>query len=528
MKIAIGYPPLESKKGIPFLAQNRQFQWANDPWYAYPVVPAYAATMLKKAGHEVFWLDGIAAEQTYPEWLADFKKAKPDLLMIETKTPVVKQHWKIIREIKKLRNGEIKVILVGDHVTALPEESFQSSEVDYILTGGDYDFLLLNLVNHLEKKEKLEPGIWYRENQKSKIKNQNDRSKLKIKNTGKFVLNHNLDKLPFIDRDLTRWGLYAYKNSNYSRTPGTYTMFGRDCWWGRCFFCSWTTLYPGDQYRAMSPKRALDEIGDLLEKYPVREIMDDSGTFPVGDWLREFCRGMIERGYNRKVKLDGNMRFNADLAKKDYQLMFKAGFRFLLYGLESANQKTLDRINKNLRVEQIKPMIRMAKEAGLWPHITVMVGYPWETGKDTQRTLDLARQFFQEGWVDTLQATVVIPYPGTPLFSECDKNGWLKTKDWNRYDMKEPVMKTPMKNQEIMALVRDLYASFWTPTFVVRKLKEGFSDKDKFRYYLWLGLKYFSRGKDFRLRKDQENKSMNFVWRLGRGIFGILANFARR
>jgi len=483
MKIAIGYPPLESKKGIPLLAQNRQFQWARDPWNAYPVVPASAATLLKEANHDVVWLDGIASGQSFKEWFKDFKREKPDLVMIETKTPVVKKHWQIINQLKR-QAPKLITVLVGDHVTALPKESFENSKVDYVLTGGDYDFLLLNLTNHLTRKEKLEPGIWLRQGEG-------------VKNTGKFLLRHDLDVLPSINRDLSQWQLYAYKNSNYSRTPGTYTMFGRDCWWGRCTFCSWTTLYPGAKYRAMSPKRALDEIGHILDHYPVKEIMDDSGTFPTGDWLREFCQGMIKRGYNQKIKIDCNMRFNAGLSQKDYHLMERAGFRFVLYGLESANQKTLDRINKNLKVEQITSVALMAKKAGLWPHVTAMVGYPWETKKDAMRTLRLARELFQKGYVDTLQATVVIPYPGTPLFEECRRNEWLKTEDWERYDMKEPVMKTPMGDEEIMGLVRGLYASIWTPQFVARKLKEGFTSYDRFRYYLRLGLKFFSKRMDF-------------------------------
>ena len=62
---------------------------------------------------------------------------------METKTPVVKRHWEIINRLAaQLPNCQ--TVLVGDHVTALPEESMQHSQVDYILTGGNYDFLLLN------------------------------------------------------------------------------------------------------------------------------------------------------------------------------------------------------------------------------------------------------------------------------------------------------------------------------------------------------------------------------------------------
>lgn len=482
MKVAIGYPPFENKD-FPCLTQNRQFQWVKTPWTAYPMVSAYAATMAKDLGHDVYWLDGISEGISYAQWLSNLKKIKPDVLMIETKTPVVKNHWKIINEIKKAL--KISIVLVGDHVTALPSESFKNSSVDFILTGGDYDFLFINLLEHLSESAKLEPGIWYRRLSS-------------VKNTGKFVLNHNLNDLPFIDRELTKWKLYAYKNSNYLRKPGTYTMFARDCWWGKCTFCSWTTLYPGKCFRAISPKRALDEIGDIIASTGAREIMDDSGSFPVGDWLREFCEGMIDRGYDKKMKISCNMRFNSNLGQDDYNLMAKAGFRFVLFGLESASQKTLVKINKNLKVRQIKETLIKAKKARLWPHVTVMIGYPWESMGEAKKTADFAKELFRVGLIDTLQATVVIPYPGTPLFEQCKKNGWLNTLDWDKYDMKRPIMRSDMTDGQIMGLTRGLYNSFWSPEFFFRKLGEGLTNWDKFQYYSSFALRYLSKLLEFK------------------------------
>ena len=96
MKISISFPPLESLKGVPLLTQNRQFQWFNSPTYIYPMIPAYAATLLQSKGYEVFWDDGIAEELSYNDWLMRLIAEKPDLIAIETKTPVVKRHWQII------------------------------------------------------------------------------------------------------------------------------------------------------------------------------------------------------------------------------------------------------------------------------------------------------------------------------------------------------------------------------------------------------------------------------------------------
>jgi radical SAM superfamily enzyme YgiQ (UPF0313 family) len=213
----------------------------------------------------------------------------------------------------------------------------------------------------------------------------------------------------------------------------------------------------------------LDEIGILIEKYHVKEIMDDSGSFPIGTWLTEFCNGMIERGYNKKIRLDINMRLKG-LKQEDYDLMGKAGIRFILYGLESANQNTLDRIQKNLKVEEIEKGVRMAKKGGLEPHITTMMGYPWETREDAERTVALARHLFNKGYVDTLQATIVIPYPGTPLYRECKENGWLATEDWDNFDQRMAVMKSPLTEKDIKELTQELYKSFMTPRFVMRKI----------------------------------------------------------
>ncbi len=490
MKVIISYPPFSGTKGTPLLSQNRQFQYFNEPTYIYPVVPAQAATLLKKAGYEVIWLDCIAEDIPYDRFLNIIKEEKPDLIAFETKTPVVKQHWEIIDDLKlRAKNYELRTVLFGDHVTALPEESFKNSKVDYVLTGGDYDFLLLNLCNSFKKDNgqwtvdygQLESGVYYHEGNT-------------IKNTGKFQLNHNLDSLPFIDRDLTKWQLYAYKNGNYKRTPGTYIMSGRDCYWGKCTFCSWPQLYP--KFRVRSVDNVLDEIGHIIDNYPVKEIMDDTGSITPGKYLRDFCKGMIDRGYSRKVGLDCNMRFGcADL--EDYKLMKKANFRFLLFGLESANQKTLDRINKGLNPEAIIESCKMARKAGLYPHITIMFGYPWESYEEAKKTLELGKWLLKKDYAYTMQSTIVIPYPNTPLFTECKEKGLLNSLDWSYFDMRNPVMKLSYPPEKLLQLVQGMYSVSFNPEFIIRKII-NIKEFDDIRYFWRAFLKVLGHLKDFR------------------------------
>lgn len=488
MKVVLSYPPLEKGKGTPLLSQNRQFQWFTSPTYIYPMVPAYAATYLKSLGHNVVWKDAIAENMTYDEFLSFFKETDMQMFIMETKAPVVKMHWDIIKKLKMIK-PQVLIVLFGDHVTAFPEESMTNCPVDYVLTGGDYDFLLANLCSVLEENngqfshstQKLEPGIYYRMNGN-------------IENTGKFILNHDLNILPEIDRKLTRWELYSEKNGNYSKIPGTYTYASRDCWYHKCTFCSWTTLY--NNFRSRSPEKLLDEIGNLIKNYGIKEIMDDSGAFPIGAWLNEFCHGMIERGYNKKVIIDCNMRFCA-LNLDEYKLMKKAGFRFILFGLESANQSTLDRVNKGVKIEKMVESCKLAKKAGLSPHVTIMFGYPWETEEEVKNTVKLGRYLLQKGYAHTLQATVVIPYPGTPLYYECLEKGWLQTEDYEEYDMRRPVMKTPIGDEKLKEAVQSVYKVAFNPEFLFRRIV-GIRSWDDIKFFMRAAKQVLGHLADFR------------------------------
>jgi len=130
-------------------------------------------------------------------------------------------------------------------------------------------------------------------------------------------------------------------------------------------------------------------------------------------------------------------------------------------------------MNKGIKVEQIREGCKVAKEAGLEVHLTMMVGYPWETRDDALRTLALAKDLMVRGSADILQATVVVPYPGTPFHKEALENDWflIDPSDYDRYDMSEPVLKTPMSTDETMDLCNRIYKDiFLSPRYVARRL----------------------------------------------------------
>jgi radical SAM superfamily enzyme YgiQ (UPF0313 family) len=141
----------------------------------------------------------------------------------------------------------------------------------------------------------------------------------------------------------------------------------------------------------------------------------------------------------------------------------------------------------------------MAREEDLEPHITVMVGYPWESREDALATLRLARMLMVKGWAVTLQSTVVMPYPGTKLYDEALENGWFRVdpKDYDCFDMTGPVLNTvDMEPEEVMRVCDEIYKVFLSPKYVYRHLTRMRSWRDM-KYSIKGAMKVLGHVKDF-------------------------------
>ena len=93
-----------------------------------------------------------------------------------------------------------------------------------------------------------------------------------------------------------------------------------------------------------------------------------------------------------------------------------------------------------------------------------MFGHAWEGKAEIANTVALARKLLAKGWASTLQCTLTIPYPGTPLFKELQANDGLTTLDWDEYDQRRAITKTPkVTESDVKCAIRDVYRGFLQP-----------------------------------------------------------------
>jgi len=463
MKIAISYPPIINKDGQKaMVSQNRNVQYFKKPTYLLPVIHAQAATWLKQLGYDIYWDDGNAQLKSFAQWQQDLVAWQPDVIVFESTTPVMKFYWQTVQDIKAQLPNSI-VIMTGYHSMRMPKETLEKAPVDIVLRSNHIDFSLSKLIPYIEKHPDWRKTLSI-QGFVIRVTDQD------IRSTGEFKQVEPLDHSPLVDRDSVQWKRYAYENGNFLQTPGTYaSSVIRDCMFGKCTFCRYNG--PDLTYSMMSVERSLDEYQHLIEQYGVKEIFDDSGVWYRGKEARAFAQGIIDRGLHKKGCYFGiNTRFEY-LDEATIKLMAEANFRFILLGFEAADDETLARLNKGYQMPYVEKCLKWMTQYGMHPHLTIMVGYYWQTQAQLDLTVKTVKDLMFRGLARTLQVTLCTPLDYTPYHWECLREGVLLTKEYDDFDMSKLIVKTPIPHDHYYQAVREMYSIAFHPKFIWRQIK---------------------------------------------------------
>jgi radical SAM superfamily enzyme YgiQ (UPF0313 family) len=182
----------------------------------------------------------------------------------------------------------------------------------------------------------------------------------------------------------------------------------RGCYWGKCIFCSYPTFE--NKYKMRDANKIIEDIRILKDKYNVKTIVfTDSVVSPK--YAKDLSDSLISS--NQTINWIIFARFETEFNFELLKLMAKSGCVQICWGLESGNKRILNTINKNLKIEETKKILRNASELGIKNRVLIMYGHPTETFNEAIETVDYLKDNFQ--YIDSLSYNYYHPEINTPI-----------------------------------------------------------------------------------------------------------------
>jgi anaerobic magnesium-protoporphyrin IX monomethyl ester cyclase len=330
---------------------------------------------------------------------------KPDLVGMTFPTPAyvhVERCAKIVKDY-----GDIPVVVGGPHPSAFPEGVIRElADID-ICVIGEGERAFADLVQCIKNGGSLESlkGICFRKGNEP------------VRNEG-YPLLMELDELPFPARDLLPVHLYYSPSTKRvsDRLCGN-MITSRGCPYD-CTYCESKVIWTR-RVRLRSVDNVCDEIEECITKYGIGEINFHDDILPMRrERTIDLCREIQRRKLDVKWICMSRVNFVWEDAMEE---MKKSGCKRIMFGLESGSNTILKNIKKNTTIERAFEAVEICKKVGIETMGSFMIGNIGETEDTIKETI----QFAKDLKLDIASFFVTIPYPGTELFSEAVKLGYM-------------------------------------------------------------------------------------------------------
>jgi radical SAM superfamily enzyme YgiQ (UPF0313 family) len=429
----------------------------------YPIWLAYATGVLAKEGFDVELVDVPARDYDLDYVKGILKNFSPNLVVINTSTPSIYNDINICEELKKILPDSFYV-LVGRHVSALPEETMGFSEKIDGIAIGEYDHILRDLALVLKDGKGLETvkGLMWRKEGGV------------VRNEAMPAID-NLDNIPFVSKVYKKHLNISDYFYGHSRYPVVTIVTSRGCPY-QCFYCCYPQTMFGHKLRLRSPENVAEEFKYIADNFPrVREIMIEDDTFAVN---KQFVNKLADLLIRQKNRIPFSANSRADLVDLGLlKKLKKAGCRLFCVGYESGVQRILDNMKKGLKIEKALEFSKAAKKAKIMVHGCFMVGNPGETKETMEETLLYVKKINP----DTAQFYPIMVYPGTEAYSWAKQNNYLRVNDYDQWITKEGLHSTVVNfpnisSNELVEFCNRARREFYLrPKYIFNKIFQSFS-----------------------------------------------------
>jgi anaerobic magnesium-protoporphyrin IX monomethyl ester cyclase len=398
----------------------------------YPIWLSYATGVLEKNGFQVRLIDAPAEHYDlhYVQKLCE--GFRPRLIVMDTSTPSI---YNDIRVAEALLDQlkDVFVLLVGSHVTALPEESLRISPAINAVARGEYDYTVLDTARAIEIGSDLSTVLGLTYSLEGEIFHNPDRP---------FI--QDLDALPFVSEVYKRHLKIEHYFYSITQYPEVAIITGRGCPY-HCTYCVWPQTITGHGYRKRSIQNVAAEFEYIQRELPqVKEVFIEDDTLTV-DQRRSNALSQILIQQGNKLPFTANSR--ADISYETLNNLHQAGLRLVCVGFESGDQGILDNIKKKIKLEQFYQFREAAHDADVLIHGCFIAGNPGETHKTLQKTLDLAKKLNP----DTAQFFPIMVYPGTEAYEWAKNNRYMQSEDFSQWLTDQGLHRTIVDNPGLSA-----------------------------------------------------------------------------
>lgn len=169
------------------------------------------------------------------------------------------------------------------------------------------------------------------------------------------------------------------------------------CYWGKCSFCDVTLDYI-QRYEPMSAALLCDRIETIIEQtgqHGFHFVDEAAPPALMRDLALEIIRRKITVTWWTNIRFEKS--FTADLCK----LLKASGCIAVSGGLEVASDRLLEKMKKGVTVAQVAKVAHHFTEAGIMVHSYLMYGFPTQTTQETIDSLEMVRQLFESGVVQS-------------------------------------------------------------------------------------------------------------------------------
>lgn len=165
------------------------------------------------------------------------------------------------------------------------------------------------------------------------------------------------------------------------------------CYWGKCTFCDISLDYI-KIYEPIAAKEIVDRMEQLIKTTNSNgfHFVDEAAPPAL---MREVALEILKR--NLTVSWWTNIRFEKSFTYDLCRLLKASGCIAVSGGLEVASDRLLQLIDKGVTVEQVALVNRNFTQAGIMVHAYLMYGFPTQTAQETIDSLEMVRQMFEIG-----------------------------------------------------------------------------------------------------------------------------------